>query len=615
MATAVEDGLSRLSLTDSNEPHLSSLAVMPHLDSINLVLTVEKPHAITKTEFQAFAEETIHDLKIRLRKREFFTNKHSLVFGHRELLEDETVGQLACQSCDGNYLHIVAKLSDIEELEVVTNKQKRVVNNENRLPVSALSNYFKNDASASMNTCPLMLCGRVMDNGKELAEPEIESRHGDPIVHLIIRKSSTVHWHLLKGERFELRISADATVDEVKRKIGEVADGFEANEHAIVKAGHTLQPGMSLSELGIQKGDVLEMVRSPPLRLEEFPEPSSPKMSPKSEMPFEWEKAKDALAQGVWPKLTSVGTGGSYFISALEGMNLAVFKPEDEEPLAPNNPKGHRGSPTGDGLRKGVRPGEGATREVIAFALDHDRFSGVPPTTMASLKDYHSSSALHRKVGSFQQFVQHDVDCEEMGSSNFPVHEVHKIAVLDIRLANTDRNAGNILASRKEGQWVLTPIDHGYCLPDSFEDINFEWMYWPQANIPFDDATRQYISKLDAKQDLDMLFKAGLSLRPACVRVFRVCTMLLKKATSHGLTPYQIARIMCRQSFNMSPLEKLHKGAKKLTLGKMYGGITGDHLELDEDLYLQTMSTIIDQYLEETHEFDVLVSKTYAATL
>lgn len=603
MATAVEDGLSRLTLTDSNEPHLSPLSVPTQLDAINVVLTIEKPHAITKTEFQVFAEETIHDLKIRLSKKEFFTNKHALVFGHRELLEGETVGQLAALSEDGHYLHVVAKLSDIEQLEVTTNKQKRIMKNERQMPVGALSAYFKNNPCACMNNdCPFLLCGRVMDSGKELTKPEIESRNGDPIVHLIIRKSSKVHWHHFKGDRFELRISADATVDEVKRKVEDFAVGFEAKEHAVVKAGHTLQPGMSLSELGVQKGDVLEIVCSPPLCLEEFPEPSSPKMSPKSEMPVEWEKAKDALAQGVRPKLTSVGTGGSYFISALEGMNLAVFKPEDEEPRAPNNPKGHRGSPTGDGLRKGVRPGEGATREVIAFALDHERFSGVPPTTMASLKDCHSS-ASHRKVGSFQQFVQHDVDCEEMGPSNFPVHEVHKICVLDIRLANTDRNAGNILASRKEGQWVLTPIDHGYCLPDSFEDINFEWMYWPQAKIPFDDVTRQYIAKLDAKRDLDTLSKAGLTLRPACALVFRVCTMLLKKTLSHGLTPHEIACMMCRQSFSMSPLQKLHKGAMALTLGKMYGtsSVTGSFSELDEDLYLETMNTVIDEYLEETH--------------
>lgn len=69
------------------------------------------------------------------------------------------------------------------------------------------------------------------------------------------------------------------------------------------------------------------------------------------------------------------------------------------------------------------------------------------------------------------------------GYSGFPVSEVHKIAVLDLRLANADRNAGNILARRKpDGSggetWELIPIDHGYCLPASFEDLSYEWMYW-----------------------------------------------------------------------------------------------------------------------------------------
>jgi len=39
--------------------------------------------------------------------------------------------------------------------------------------------------------------------------------------------------------------------------------------------------------------------------------------------------------------------------------------------------------------------------------------------------------------------------------------------VLDIRLANADRHAGNILIRKEaDGQIKLIPIDHGYCLPD-----------------------------------------------------------------------------------------------------------------------------------------------------
>lgn len=46
--------------------------------------------------------------------------------------------------------------------------------------------------------------------------------------------------------------------------------------------------------------------------------------------------------------------------------------------------------------------------------------------------------------------------------------------------------AGNILVRKgPEGAWQLVPIDHGYILPDSFQDISFEWLYWPQARAPF----------------------------------------------------------------------------------------------------------------------------------
>jgi hypothetical protein len=70
------------------------------------------------------------------------------------------------------------------------------------------------------------------------------------------------------------------------------------------------------------------------------------------------------------------------------GANVAVFKPEDEEPLAINNPKGLGTSPNGEGLRRGTRPGEGAVREVrprlpaclLALPCPAPRKPRFPPT-------------------------------------------------------------------------------------------------------------------------------------------------------------------------------------------------------------------------------------------
>lgn len=55
------------------------------------------------------------------------------------------------------------------------------------------------------------------------------------------------------------------------------------------------------------------------------------------------------------------------------------------------------------GLRRGIRPGEGAMREVAAFLLDHDHFAGVPPTALVSCHaGTEADSAEGAKVGSLQ---------------------------------------------------------------------------------------------------------------------------------------------------------------------------------------------------------------------
>ena len=174
---------------------------------------------------------------------------------------------------------------------------------------------------------------------------------------------------------------------------------------------------------------------------------------------------------------------------------LAVFKPQDEEPGAAYNPRGRTpvGNSAGSALRRGVRPGEGAVREVAAFLLDRHHFAGVPPTALVScqlqaLEDAEAAAvksgdgvsavaagamvgggnasreegghAVGVKVGSLQHFVHAEGDCEDRGPAPFPVQEVHKIAQLDLRIANTDRNGGNILARRRQSDssWQLIPV-------------------------------------------------------------------------------------------------------------------------------------------------------------
>jgi hypothetical protein len=62
----------------------------------------------------------------------------------------------------------------------------------------------------------------------------------------------------------------------------------------------------------------------------------------------------------------------------------------------------------------------------------------------------------------------------------FPKLEVEKIAILDMKIINMDRNTGNILVRRKEAM-TLIPIDHGLSIPDKFEVCEYDicWMEWP----------------------------------------------------------------------------------------------------------------------------------------
>ena len=139
---------------------------------------------------------------------------------------------------------------------------------------------------------------------------------------------------------------------------------------------------------------------------------------------------------------------------------MAIFKPFDEEPFAPNNPRKYVGELGSPGFRKGILSGESATREVAVFMLDRSRFHGVPETSYvefyhrffeerrlnesAPVKSSPTIKAKNHKSktkhGSLQRFVQHDDTIGNFGASCFSVEEIHKIAILDIRILNCDRN-------------------------------------------------------------------------------------------------------------------------------------------------------------------------------
>jgi len=330
------------------------------------------------------------------------------------------------------------------------------------------------------------------------------------------------------------------------------------------------------------------------------------------------QSAWEGLKTGNSPVLCEIGVGGTYFMHDPSNNVVGVFKPQDEEPFNINNPKGfmpRRGSDAG--LKEGILVGEASVRECAAFVLDYDNFSGVPPTDLVLCQHpvFHSnpipledseqatpSPQPHRlkskiKVGSFQQYREHDGDTEEQPRSlisKFPVGEVHKIALLDVRLFNTDRHGGNVLYKEwtdmfKNKTYELIPIDHGYTMPSTLDEAWFEWQSWPQAKQKMEPRTKEYIHSLDAEMDIKLLKRKFTdTFRSEHFRILRISTMLLKKAARWDLTFYDIACLMCRSQPKLpSKLETLCQEAAMSLEDKA-----------DEETFQKNLSTLLEAEMQ-----------------
>jgi len=289
------------------------------------------------------------------------------------------------------------------------------------------------------------------------------------------------------------------------------------------------------------------------------------------------------------PQLCEECVGGTYFLCGEDGQKNGVFKPLDEEPYSWNNPKGFVAppsvGPSHPGYKEGVLVGEATVRECAAFFLDHDHFANVPATDLVVAKHpaFHCARsgawapsligsgpdvtrrASSFKIGSFQEFREHDGDFEEMAPRDiacFPVPDVQKVATLDIRLFNTDRHGGNLLYKLGNSgvrSSTLIPIDHSYTLPSTIDEALFVWLNWPQVRCKIEDDVKAYIAQLNVERDIAILTeKFPGSFGDEHFWVMRLSTMLLQKGAAADLTLSEIATIMSRVVHNKaSQLERL----------------------------------------------------------
>ncbi|TVU32426.1 hypothetical protein EJB05_24157 [Eragrostis curvula] len=544
---------------DTLSPLLDQLALVPQCqlrsgppDSILIFLAMP---GMPPVPMRLQGSESIAAIKLRIQRlkfKGFVATKQRLVFGGHELSHG--------RSCirdygldDGNVLHLVVRLADIRAITIETTDGKRFrFQVESGCKVGYLKNKLAAQTGEQLTTLKeqkLVLDEEELEDDQLITD--IDSK-GEAVINLFIRHPAKVATQQLERETVVTVITPN---QKENLQIDASGGGSALVEPIIVNRKVKIFPAV-MDMIGITTA---------------------------------------GLENGFLPDMSTEGSGGVYFMKDHSGQsNVAVFKPIDEEPMAENNPRGLPLSVDGEGLKRGTRVGEGALREVAAYVLDHPidgcksdgtaGFSGVPPTAL--VRCFHMGKEF--KIGSLQMFVSNFGSCEDMGPRAFPVKEVQKIAVLDIRLANADRHAGNILVCQDGDHLKLVPIDHGYCLPEKFEDCTFEWLYWPQAREPFSAETVAYIRSLDAEEDIALLKFHGWELSHQSARVLRVSTMLLKKGAERGLTPCDIGSIMCRETVKKeSEIEVIIEEAEDAVLPGT-----------SEKTFLETISEIMDHHLD-----------------
>jgi len=265
-------------------------------------------------------------------------------------------------------------------------------------------------------------------------------------------------------------------------------------------------------------------------------------------------------------KAIDEGMGGSYFVKDSRGLCIGVFKPSDEEPMAPNNRKQLQGKTGDPSLKKGLLSGEGAIREVAASELDRAAggIAQVPATVLCRMSTSPKDTHPTLREGSYSQFVPSAGPASDFAASTFCPTDVQAIATLDMRLLNLDRHDGNLLVSSepcgKDGFRRVIPIDHGCIAPARLEVSWAEWAWldWPGTSQPIEPLIRRHIVSLDPRRDAAVLRSMGL--RKECVRTVLLSTTFLKTVVKWWpeATLRDVAVLMCREEFdNPSAFERL----------------------------------------------------------
>ncbi|KAI6219756.1 Phosphatidylinositol 4-kinase type 2 [Aphelenchoides besseyi] len=298
--------------------------------------------------------------------------------------------------------------------------------------------------------------------------------------------------------------------------------------------------------------------------------------------------ARKAIEHQIYPERNLSGSSGSYFVRDCDEKLLAIFKPADEEPFAPQNPKWPKFfqrvlCPCCFG-RACLIPNNGYLSETAASVVDDSlKLDIVPKTKIVKLysptfsfpKCCGRTIEAKPKEGSYQLFVpgyQSATDVlaewDNQGISNvLTENEVdhftllfQKLCVLDYIIRNTDRHTDNWLIKHVPGvELKIAAIDSGLAFPvkhpetaSRFRHFPFAWasLQWSQKpwNKELTDYLLELITPLFLHQlckELTVLFRHGINNRVLVARqmnVFRGQVWNLVQSLRSGESPNQLVK-------------------------------------------------------------------------
>lgn len=242
-------------------------------------------------------------------------------------------------------------------------------------------------------------------------------------------------------------------------------------------------------------------------------------------------------------------TGDVFALCSPSGEKVAVFKPSGREHFN----------------RHSLTPGQGAVREEAAYVVDRlsGGTAGLPVTTCTALEV--SPGAV--ETGSLQAFAHgHIGPVEDFAMPRsydaaiqfVAAEKVESVAILDMRLFNTDRHGGNLLLTKPpEGQGCthgLVPIDHGCCLPPwwSLNEACFEaWKGWPQLCVIPSAHAKATVEKAAASLPATVQALRELGVESASLITIQLSTLFLEVGVLERCLPLDtLAGLLLRDDEN-----------------------------------------------------------------